>query len=45
MEIKVENILECKLATLPEPQQCKKVITWSEDFGMDLIYVLGLVQR
>ena len=33
--LKCENILECKLVALPEPQQCKKVITWSGDFGMD----------
>ena len=32
--LKCENILECKLAALPERQQCKKVIAWSEDFGM-----------
>ena len=29
------NILECELATLPEKQECKKVIAWSRDFGMD----------
>ena len=33
--LKCENILECKHAALPEQQQCKKVITWSGDFGMD----------
>ena len=33
--LKYENILECKLATLPECQQCKKVIAWSGDVGMD----------
>ena len=33
--LKCENILECELAALPEPQQCKKVIAWSGDFGMD----------
>ena len=33
--LKCENILECKLAALPEWQQCKKVIAWSGDFGMD----------
>ena len=33
--LKCENILECKLAALPECQQCKKVIAWSGDFGMD----------
>ena len=35
MEIKCENILECELAALPEMLQCKKVIGWSGDFGMD----------
>ena len=30
-----ENILECELAMLPEKRQCKKVIAWSGDFGMD----------
>ena len=29
------NILECELAALPQWQQCKKVIDWSRDFGMD----------
>ena len=33
--LKCENILECKLVALPEWQQCKKVIAWSWDFGMD----------
>ena len=33
--LKCKNILECELVVLPEPQQCKKVITWSGDFGMD----------
>ena len=32
--LKCENIFECKHAALPE-QQCKKVIAWSGDFGMD----------
>ena len=32
-KLKCENILE--LAALPEPQQCKKLIAWSGDFGMD----------
>ena len=32
--LKCENFLECKLAALPEQQQCKKVIAWSGDFGM-----------
>ena len=33
--LKCENILECELAALPEHQQCKKVIAWSGDFGMN----------
>ena len=33
--LKCENILECELAALPEKQQCKKVIAWSGDSGMD----------
>ena len=33
--LKCENILECELAALPEQQQCKKVIAWSGDFGME----------
>ena len=33
--LKCENILECELAILPEKRQCKKVIAWSDDFGMD----------
>ena len=33
--LKYENILECKLAALPECQQCKKVIAWSGVCGMD----------
>ena len=27
--LKCKNILECKLAALPECQKCKKVIAWS----------------
>ena len=34
-KLKCENILECELATLPEPQQCKKLIAWSGDYGME----------
>ena len=37
-----ENILECKLAAIPECQQCMKVITWSGDFGMDQYVSWGL---
>ena len=33
--LKCENILECKLMALPECQQCRKVIAWSGDCGMD----------
>ena len=41
-KLKCENILECKLKTLPECQKCKKVITWSGDFGMDQYVSWGL---
>ena len=34
-KLKCENILDCELAMLPESKQCKKVIAWSGDFGMD----------
>ena len=40
--LKCENILECELAALPERQQCKKVIAWSVDFGMDQYVSWGL---
>ena len=33
--LKCKNILKCKLAELPECQQCEKVIAWSGDCGMD----------
>ena len=33
--LKCKNILEYELAMLPERRQCKKVIAWSGDFGMD----------
>ena len=33
--LKCENILECKLAMLPEKRQCKKVIAWSGNFVTD----------
>ena len=33
--LKYENILECELAALPKHKKCKKVITWSGDFGMN----------
>ena len=41
--LKCENILECKLAALPESQQCKKVIAWLGDFGMDQYVSWGLL--
>ena len=34
-KVKCENILDCKLAMLPESNKCKKVRVWSGDFGMD----------
>ena len=40
--LKCENILVCELAALPERQQCKKVIAWSGDFGMDQYVSWGL---
>ena len=40
--LKCENILECELAMLPERRQCKKVIAWSGDFGMDQNVSLSL---
>ena len=33
--LKCENKWECELTMLPEKRQCKKVIVWSGDFGMD----------
>ena len=33
--LKFGNILGCELAMLPERRQCKKVIAWSGDFGID----------
>ena len=41
-KLKCENILECELAALPECQKCKKVITWSGNFGMDQYISWGL---
>ena len=40
--LKSGNILEFELAALPERQQCKKVIAWSGDFGMDQYVSWGL---
>ena len=33
--LKCKNTLKCMLAALPECQKCKKVVTWSGDFGMN----------
>ena len=33
--LRCESILGCELAVLPEKRQCKKVIAWTVDFGMD----------
>ena len=33
--LKCKNIPECKLAALPEHQQCKNIIAWSGNCGMD----------
>ena len=41
---KCKNILECKLAALPECQKCKNVVAWSGDFGMDQ-YVSWILSR
>ena len=34
-KLKCKNILECELALLVEKRKCKKIIAWSEDFGID----------
>ena len=44
LKLKCKNILECELAALPEPQQCKKLIAWSGDFGMDQYVSRGLTK-
>ena len=44
-KLKCKKILECELAALPECQQCKKVITWSGDFGMDQYVSWGLCKE
>ena len=41
-KLKCENILECELATLSGSRQCKKLISWSGDDGMDLVVSWGL---
>ena len=43
-KFKCENILECQLAGLPATQQCKKLIAWSGDFGMDQYMSWGLAK-
>ena len=43
-KLKCENTLKCELAALPEPQQCKKVIAWNGDFGMDQYVSWGLTK-
>ena len=41
-KLKSENILECELTVLPECQKCKKLNTWSSEFGMDQYVSWGL---
>ena len=40
----MKNILECEPAALPESQQCKKLIAWNGDFGMDQYVSWGLTK-
>ena len=44
-KLKCENILDCELATLSETRQCKKLIAWSGDDGMDLVVSWGLTDN
>ena len=44
-KLKCENILDCELASLSESRQCKKLISWSGDDGMDLVVSWGLNNR
>ena len=44
-KLKCKNILECELAALPDSQQCKKLIAWSRDFGMDQYVSWGLTKE
>ena len=44
-KLKCENILDCELASLSESRQCKKLISWSGDDGMDLVVSWGLNDR
>ena len=41
-KLKCENILACELATLSESRQCKKLISWSGNDGIDLVVSRGL---
>ena len=41
-KLKCKNTLKCELTALPECQKCKKVITWSNDIGMDQYISWGL---
>ena len=34
-KIKCKNILDCELVMLSKARKCKKVVTWSGDFGID----------
>ena len=43
-KLKCINLLKCELAALPEPQQCKKLIDWSWDFGIDQYESWGLTK-
>ena len=40
-KLKCENILDCELATILETRQCKKLISWSGNDGMDLVVSQG----
>ena len=44
-KLKCENILDCEHATLSETRQCKKLISWSGDDGMDLVVLWGLTDK
>ena len=37
--------LDCELASLSESRQCKKLILWSGDDGMNLVVSWGLTDR
>ena len=41
-KLKCDNILDCELATLSETRQCKKLISCSDNDGMDLGVSWGL---